>query len=231
MYSAAELPARAGRSSRLVRSVGGTGWRTNSAANVFDAEHGELSGLPSGISPGNPTGVLRGPRARVPVFSGCLPSPSIRQLESGEENLARLSARGDRALHRVPLAWPNLSIKVGQSALSRAGGYLPKRGAVLGRAETEITLAPQATGVLYSLATIDCLLITSSRLCSRRRERERGATRFRTVCGQQQSGSTASASVACINSRNGNKLWLQLPRRRLSIRSSSPLGRSAQNMK
>ena len=102
---AAELPAGARRPGRLVRGVGGAGGRADAAAGLFDAEHGEWSGVPSRVSPGDTAGLPGRPRVRLPFFSGRFSAASLRQLESrGEEDPAWLSARGDRALHRLPLA-------------------------------------------------------------------------------------------------------------------------------
>src|SRR5215467_2416453 len=101
---AAELPARAGRPGRLVRGVGGVGGAADAAAGVYAAEHGERRGLPSRVPPGDPTGIPGSSRTCVRIFSGRLCTPALRQPEGrGEEDPTRLSARGDRTLHRVPL--------------------------------------------------------------------------------------------------------------------------------
>ena len=102
---AAELCAGTGRPGRLVRGVGGTQRRAGQAAGVLAAQHGERRGLPSSLSARDAAGVSRGPRAGVSLFRRSFPAAQIRQLEEcGEEDSARPSARGDHALHRLPLA-------------------------------------------------------------------------------------------------------------------------------
>lgn len=99
---ATELSAGTGRPGRLLRGVGGAERRTGAAAGLYDAQHGERSGVPSRVSSGDPAGVPRSSRTRLQLLSRRLCGPEIRQPKScGEEDPPWVSSRGDRALHRL----------------------------------------------------------------------------------------------------------------------------------